>query len=285
MAPKLVRRSDRVAVEIPIVVTGACGARTAVRVEGRTVVVSRHGAKVMLRCRLDVDQRISIRCAATGAEAEARVVGEAGQSADGALCYGIEFAQDQRGFWGIEFPSADEAEGAVGRVLLACAECHTRELVYLNEIEADVLDASASLSRRCGKCAALTLWQGTYAQAGGKQTEAGPRPAAPSPSPANLGADQRRYTRLDLQVTVCVRHARYGEEVAKTINVSRGGFRFRSRNRYREGAMIEAALPYSSGGANIFAPGKIVYAAPIPGGDMNVYGVMFLANREGWPDR
>ncbi|MGA2631262.1 MAG: PilZ domain-containing protein [Terriglobia bacterium] len=285
MASKPVRRSDRVVVEIPIVVTGGGGVLPTGQVEGRTAVVSRYGAKVMLRCRLDPDQRILIRCAATAGEAEARVVGDAGRGTDGTPCYGIAFLADQPGFWGIEFPSITESEGAVGRVLLECAQCHTRELVYLNEIEADVLDASATLSRRCGKCAELTVWKGAYALT--DETLAVPvaRPGGFAPPPTDRGADQRRHARLDLEVPVCVRHAQRGEEVVKTINVSRGGFRFRSRNRYREGTMIEAALPYSPGGANIFAPGKIVYAAPVPGGDMNVYGVMFVSNRQGWPDR
>jgi hypothetical protein len=274
-----------VVVEIPVAVSGAGGVLPAGQVEGRTAVVSRHGAKVMLRCRLDPGQRISIRCAATAGEADARVVGEAGQATGGTPCYGIAFLADQPGFWGIEFPSIDESQGAVGRVLLECAQCHTRELVYLNEVEADVLDASTTLSRRCGKCAELTTWKGAYAVTDGQLPVAGPRQGAFAPPPTDRGADRRRYVRLDLQVPVCVRHAQRGEEVVTTINVSRGGFRFRSRNRYREGTMIEAALPYSPGGANIFAPGKIVYAAPIPGGDTNVYGVMYVSNRQGWPVR
>ena len=285
MSSKSVRRSDRVVVEIPIVVTGGGGVLPTGQVEGRTAVVSRYGAKVMLPCRLDPDQRISIRCAATAGEAEARVVGDAGQGTGGTPCYGIAFLADQPGFWSIEFPSIGESEGAVGRVLLVCAQCHTRELVYLNEIEADVLDASATLSRRCGKCAELTVWKGAYASADDTLPVTGPRTRGLTPPPTNRGTDQRRHVRLDLQVPACVRHAQRGEEVVKTINVSRGGFRFRSRTRYREGTMIEAALPYSPGGANVFAPGKIVYAAPMPGGDMNVYGVMYVSNRQGWPDR
>ena len=170
-------------------------------------------------------------------------------------------------------------------MLLECAQCHTRELVYLNEVEADVLDASATLSRRCGKCAELTAWKGAYAQTDETLPVTGPRTEGFTPPPSDRGADQRRHIRLDLQVPVCVHHAQRGEEVVKTINVSRGGFRFRSRHRYREGTMIEAALPYSPGGANVFAPGKIVYAAPIPGGDTNVYGVMYVSSRQGWPDR
>ena len=88
--------------------------------------------------------------------------------------------------------------------------------------------------------------------------------------------NDRKHVRLDLKVDVCVRHPQLGQEVVTTGNVSRGGFRFRSTKGYGEGWVIEAALPYSKAGANIFTPARIVYVGEPPGEKAYVYGVMYL---------
>ena len=72
------------------------------------------------------------------------------------------------------------------------------------------------------------------------------------------------------------RHPQLGQEVATTVNVSRGGFRFKSSKGYGEGWVIEAALPYSKSGANIFTPARIVYVGEAAGEKAYVYGVMYL---------
>jgi len=183
--------------------------------------------------------------------------------------------------WGIEFPSADDAEMAVGRVLLACVSCRAQELAYLDEFALEVLLANQRLSRPCKRCAETTLWQEAAAQQGRE-----------TPSPAELGAglqpgrerrtrNDRRHVRLDFKVNACIRHSQGGEEVVPTINVSRGGFRFTSRSHYPVGSMIEAALPFTRDAANIFAPGRIVYAGEAPGEEgVHVYGVAYLPLRK-----
>jgi hypothetical protein len=65
--------------------------------------------------------------------------------------------------------------------------------------------------------------------------------------------------RIKLKVDACLRHSVHGEEVVPTENISRGGFRFVSHKDYPLGTIIEVALPYSPGAANIFTPARIVY--------------------------
>jgi hypothetical protein len=88
-------------------------------------------------------------------------------------------------------------------------------------------------------------------------------------------SNERRDPRIALKVAVCIRHPEFGEEHATTENVSRGGFRFKSRRRYALGTIIEAALPYTSGAANIFAPAQIVYADEVPLEELYAHGVAY----------
>lgn len=116
-------------------------------------------------------------------------------------------------------------------------------------------------------------------------------PAAPEPvvtlpaPPPKRTRNDRKHRRLDLKADVCIRHPQYGEEVVQTVNVSRGGFRFKSKRHYREDWVIEAALPYQRGGANIFAAAKIVHAGEEPSAGVNVFGVAYIPSKQGWPGR
>ncbi len=115
------------------------------------------------------------------------------------------------------------------------------------------------------------------------EEEKEPALVEPAAQPKRTRND-RKHVRLDLKVSVCIRSPQLGEEVAITVNVSRGGFRFRSPRRYREGWLIEAALPYSQTAANIFAAARIVYAAE-EGDGLYVYGVQYVPKSENWVRR
>jgi hypothetical protein len=283
MEPHAPRRSDRVVIELPIVVTGTDCMGDMFLEQSSTMVVGRHGAKIALTRKLVPDQEINVRCHATGRESDVRVVGQIGTSPEGTFYYGVALLDLEIDLWGIEFPSAEEAEGAVGRVLLECVRCHTRELVYLYEFEAEVLEANRSVSRYCRKCADATVWREVTLPAGEElPAEAVPEPLAPLPKRTK---NDRKHVRLDLKVNVCIRDPMYGEEVVVTENVSRGGFRFRSKKHYAEGWLIEAALPYTPSGPNIFAPARIMYTEELGTSGESVYGVAYVAAGQTWSGR
>lgn len=284
MEPHAPRRSERVAIELPIVVSGADCMGDMFLEQSHTVVIGRHGAKIVLQRKLGPDQEINIRCHATGREAEVRVVGQIGTGPGGTFYYGVSALDPAIDLWGIEFPPPEEGEAAVGRVLLECVRCHTRELVYLYEFEAEVLEANRYLSRHCRKCVDTSVWKETVLPAGEElppETEAVP---VASPS-AKRTKNDRKHTRLDLKVNVCVRDPMYGEEVVVTENVSRGGFRFRSKKHYAEGWLIEASLPYTPGGANIFAAARVMYAEELGKSGESVYGVAYVPAGQAWTGR
>ncbi|MGE5326503.1 MAG: PilZ domain-containing protein [Deltaproteobacteria bacterium] len=274
MENKDARRSDRVPVELPIVVTGTDAMGAGFLEQTRTVMVGRHGAKIRLVRMLVPDQEINIRCLKTSRESDARVVGQLGSEGESHF-YGIELLDDDPSLWGIEFPPPSESDAAVGRVLLECVRCHSQELAYLDEFEVEVLEINQSLSRHCRRCTDTSMWKKSTPREGAEPPAQPPPPHAVERETRRTRND-RKHVRLDLKVDVCVRHPQHGEEVATTINVSRGGFRFKSSKGYGEGWVIEAALPYSKTGANIFTPARIVYVGEAPGEKAYVYGVMYL---------
>ena len=134
------RRSDRVYLELHIVVTGIDATGRGFMDETRTLVLSRHGAKILSCRKLAPEQELRIRCTKTRREAIARIVGKIGGDAEG-YYYGIEFLEPDASVWAIEFPPLAESEMAVGRVLLECEGCQTQEVTYLDVFAAEVLMA------------------------------------------------------------------------------------------------------------------------------------------------
>jgi hypothetical protein len=265
--PKLphARRSDRVPIELDIQVSGTdCQGRSFME-DTQTAIVSRHGAKIRLGCKMVPEQELTVRCVKTGKESDIRVVGQIG-GGPGRYFYGIQLLNQEVNLWGIDFPPMTESEKAVARALMDCGRCHTQELVCMNGFEAEVFEANGSLSRRCKRCTDTTLWKQYVARAPGGPA---PEPATAKASPAPAAApgrteNERKDLRIGLRMRACIRTKECGEEVVTTENVSRGGLSFKSANRYVVGTHVEVAIPYTSGATNIFAPAQIIHVEYLP---------------------
>jgi hypothetical protein len=263
------RRSDRVSYESAIRVFGTDVGGTGFIEEGGTLVLSRHGAAIILKRKLCPHQVIIIRCE-TGKEADARVVGQIGRKPAGRV-YGVAFLDATVNLWEIDFPPPSESEDAVGHVLLECGHCRSRELVCLDEFEVEVFEASRSISRACKHCQDTTHWKEAAPEPPKEvrplqvESPAEARQLPPPPSPPPRTENERQHVRAKTRVKALIRHAGLGEEIIATENVSRGGLCFRSRKGYYVGSRIEVALPYSPGPANIFVPARIVRTQELPG--------------------
>jgi hypothetical protein len=270
MDPMANRRSDRIYLELRIQISGVDATGESFVEQTQTLVVSRHGAKIISRHVLVPQQPLNLRCYKTGIETLARVVGQIGHTDEG-YYYGLEVSDVQVNVWAIEFPSLAETEDAAGRVFLECIRCHAQEVVHLDVFALEVLLANQTLLRPCKQCAGHvnSLWKQAAVEEG-KQMAVGKTAVMPLRT-----RNERRDPRIALKVAVCIRHPEFGEEIATTENVSRGGFRFKSRQRYALGTIIEAALPYTPGAANIFAPAQIVYADETPEGELYAHGVAY----------
>jgi hypothetical protein len=279
------RRSDRIALRFRITVSGTDAMGHGFLEETETVVVSRHGAKIALRRKLVPELELSVRCADTGEEADVRVVGQIGEGPEG-VYYGIEILDPQRDLWGIEFPHLAESEKAVVRTLLECVHCRTREIAYLDELEAEVFEANKILSRACKRCRDMTLWKLSEGEVAEAQLPlSGDRPVATAAAPARPARTQneRKNVRVELQTKACIRTPIHGEDVVLTGNVSRDGFSFQSSVRYAVDSVVEASVPYSPGAANIFSPARIKHAEETSGQDTITYGAQYIRVHKGWP--
>jgi hypothetical protein len=245
------RTSDRVYLETKIILSGIDSAGQRFAENTQAFVINRRGARIISRQALAPQQRLTIRCVETGLEAPVQVAGPIVRVAEG-WHFGVALLDAEVNLWGINFPLLDGTENPAGRVFLACADCHAQEVVHLDVFELGVLAANECLTRSCKHCNDTTLWR-PY----GRDEERFPRGRAVPGS--RRAIQERRAPRLNLKVHARLRHSLYGEEVVSTENVSRGGFRFISHKDYPLGTIIEAAVPYSPGAANIFIPAKIVH--------------------------
>lgn len=281
------RRSDRISVKLPVIIRGTDAAGKDFMEAARTEVIARHGAKILCQRKLVPQQEISVHCLMTGEESDARVVGQVRVDAEG-IYYGLEILDSEADLWGVEFPPIEQSERAIGRVLLECTHCRKRELAYLNEFEAEVLERSRSLWRYCRRCGDTGVWKETWLKADEElpQEVEPPAPVPPTPSPPpQRTRDDRKYTRLELKMEASIRDPQGWEEVVATENISRGGFRFKSQRHYALDWVIEVALPYTRGGANIFSAAKIKYAQFDPAKGEGVYGVSYTPWHDAWVDR
>lgn len=270
MEPEQRRRSDRVSLLTPIRVAGSDPAGEAFSDEGRTLVVTLHGAAISVSRELAANQEITLRAYGSEKEAKARVVGQIERQAEGSV-YGVKFVEPDVNLWNIRFPSPFASQNAVGKLLLVCEGCETRELVCLDELEAEVYAANECLSRACPVCATATLWKEAL-------PELPPGPGAKPPASAlrRRARNKRRHVRVKVKFKACIRHPETGEEVVTCENVSRGGIAFPSRTLYPEGALIDVAVPFSAGEGNIFAAAKIVRQSESEEDDVINYGAAYL---------
>jgi hypothetical protein len=84
--------------------------------------------------------------------------------------------------------------------------------------------------------------------------------AAPVAPPAN----RRRYPRVKVAYSACIRHPDRGDEIVTCEDMSKGGLRFKCRKQYYAQSLIEVAVPYQPGQPAIFVPARIVFVEPLP---------------------
>jgi len=262
------RTSDRIFLEIPIIISGTDpGGRKFVE-NARAVVLSRRGARIISRQALVPEQKLALRCLKTGLETEVRVVGPIMGKEEGCH-FGIAFLQPDVNVWGIEFPLLDGTENPASRMFLECVNCHAQEVVHLDVFELEVFLANACLTRACTRCDTSSVWV-----RGESKPE--PVPAGRAAPDVRHSIQERKSPRINLKIPVCLHHSTQGQEVVTTDNVSRGGFRITSKKDYPVGAILEAALPYSPGAANIFTPVRIVHRELMVGAETFIYRVTYV---------
>ncbi|HKQ88529.1 MAG TPA: PilZ domain-containing protein [Candidatus Acidoferrales bacterium] len=100
------RRSMRVLLSVPIVVTGKDAEEKGFTEEARTLVVNAHGALIALATKVVANQIIGIANKATRQSLDCRVV-HVGNAQGGKMQLGVEFVKPSPTFWQIDFPPDD----------------------------------------------------------------------------------------------------------------------------------------------------------------------------------
>jgi hypothetical protein len=258
--------NEHVEINIPIEVAGIDCLGKQFFDQTHALMVSRNGGKIALERIVAPEQEITIRCSSTGLEADARVLGQT-EKIGAAHSYIVKFLDEKSQIWGIAFPAAKDSVGAISCVLLECIGCNTREVVYLDYFELQLLDTNGHLSRTCARCRDARLWRKSQ---GEKPTLEKVIAAVTAPE-----KDRRREPRREMKLPACVRSSRFGQDLVKTRTTSRSGLSFASPWQYAPGDAIEIAVPYSAAGGNIFLPAKIVRLELMAAESTRIYGVAF----------
>jgi hypothetical protein len=100
------RRSVRVLLSLPIMVSGKTTTGEDFSEETRTLVVNAHGALISLRTSVAAGQLIEVANKATQSKQECRII-YLGNAQGGNTQMGIEFIKPSALFWQIDFPPDD----------------------------------------------------------------------------------------------------------------------------------------------------------------------------------
>ena len=257
------------ALSIPIEVVG-CDLDGMQFIEpAKTLVITRDGATSTLENKLAPESELIVRNLRTGEEALARVVGRFRDEVHGNV-YGFAILHRSESLWDVQFPP----ESTKKNVFLECSVCRDVFAASLLEIETVVLQANKEIARICENCGAVTIWKLTDREISSGRPSVSPIPVEKPKEDPEAGKEKRTNKRAEIKVTACVRYSGIDTVVA-CENMSRGGFRFRSRKKYPVDLRFEASVPYTKSSFNIFAHARIMYCQELANGEYR-HGVAYI---------
>jgi hypothetical protein len=245
----------------------------------RTLTITRDGATIPLANKLAPESELIVRNPESNQEAVARVV-DLVRDEVYVRVYGIAFVDPSVNLWQVELPEIQSKESK----LMQCSRCHTVEDVSLSEIETEVFAAKQSLTRRCKCSDSSTIWKQADSRAAARMAEEREANDRKRKSPAIVEAvapvpnERRKQKRTAMKTTACIR-CYGGEEIVECEDVSRGGFRFKSREGYPTGSPIQAAVLYTKSSGDLFVAARIVYKQKLDSGFYS-HGVAFATSTE-----
>ncbi len=277
------RSGERISIAMPIQVFGTEITGQDFMEMTQTQVLCRDGAAIVSSHRLAPMQQITVLNLATGAEAPARIIGEMSSRPE-CRVYGIALLEPEFRLWNVNFPWSADSENARFERWLECNACQGRELASLTALECDVFQANRQITRSCKWCGEPTVWHlASHEATGDKRKLSEPPPkAALQPTPDSSKERQsRKSARVQMKMAGCVREPGFGvDDFVQIDNVSRSGLSFFSSHAYRVGALLEVAAPYMKGAENVFSLARVRRVQPLPGKNLNLYGVSWVKKSE-----
>jgi hypothetical protein len=250
------KTGDRIRYAFRVHVTGTDSSGYDFSQPVRTEIVTRDGGLIVCPMVLNVGDVINLMRGER--RVNARIVGQVGLLKDEQL-YGIQFLDPNPDFWGIKF--AEQTLEAAGRAVLECGACTMQKVLPLGEIEMLVFESTRVVAYDCDRCGRQTLWMEpsilgepdllTGADAFNQSFEVRPMRSA--------SINDRKHQRISMRNTkACIRRSGYADDVVDVLDLSRGGVHFISHVDYYRNTMVEVAVPYTNGGANVFVAAEIV---------------------------
>jgi hypothetical protein len=233
-------------------------------------LVSRKAGVLRLTENIPSGQEITLRRQYNDAWKSTRArVGERMESDSEGYLYAFRVLEADSDFWNVELSVSKGVEDALGRLLMECSVCHTREVVPLNPVELRSFEVRRCIARNCSQCSAPSIWIEEQPEMQFIQMEKVDTNRETQFLPA------RTTARMKSRVLACIRQRGYDEE-AVCEDLSQGGVSFRSRTQYAEGSRIEIAVPFRPGVKAIFVPGRIVSSVALRGVGLFRHGVSYL---------
>lgn len=268
-AEQLRRRSQRLMLRIPIEVSGIDAAGAAFKEKTYTLAVNSHGARFVLLAPVLLQARLAITNLTNMKTRQFSVVDHVENPSSGVPEWGVEGAELDPSFWGINFPD-EMPRGTPPKVMDAvqeCSRCHLRRAVQMPPEQYNNVSAQSVLTRACPNCGMNTEWtlRVTRSENGGVT---GPRPAVIS-SPTASRANRRTSNRVNLKLPVRVRL----EDVGETENISKTGVCFSSKLEMRIGDRVRLTVGYSPGTNEKEVSARVVWKRRVEGEGRALYGV------------
>jgi hypothetical protein len=275
------RRSDRVLITLPVSVSGTDAAGKPFSEDATTVTVAQNGGAIALKSVLVPGQEIIIRRRRTPVArvAECRVVGKVADQ-PGLQVFSVAFRKPAAGFWDIYFPPLPADKDTAGRALLECKVCGTRKIVHLDPVKLAAYNAHRQLSLNCAMCGKSTIWLKSQQETTKRPELRPPNPARLAAAPSPRAENQRKHRRVAAEIPVCIRQAGSDDDVATTLDISRGGLLFTSSRHYQSGSYIQVAVPFLPKALNVFVDARVVHSSKVPSQELYRLGIMYLAENE-----
>jgi hypothetical protein len=150
------RRSERLSAQIPIQLVWTAETGEAYMENSETLTLSKHGASILSKRKLNPKQEMTIRLEA-GQEARVRVAGKIGDRDEGYV-YAVEFVDPLANLWATEFPSTSDVNDRDELAYLVCSCCGKSESVYLGESELTAFEVRHGILLYCIRCESMTRW-------------------------------------------------------------------------------------------------------------------------------
>lgn len=274
---------SRVKVAFPIRVRGLSSDNKFFDEPGETCLVSRGLLVTRLQNLVDLETELYVINSDNNVGGLFRVLWVNTQPQEERHDVGLELIQADDDPWGISFPAEqEESAEPAAETWLACQRCHQRLLTPVPEATAEFFYEGFRISRTCDHCRATTPWEFAPAET----PEAGPTAA----EAAGVGRirmkkphiESRTKGRAPIETDIKVIRAREGtilEDICKTVNVSRHGAYFLTKEAYAVGERVSVVLHYKEGDVSIPVPAYVVRVEPPKDGVHNAVAIRFETER------